>query len=144
MWPYVTSNFLLGGEICLVESCGNEARTAQRLWISLAALSHARLHPIVSSPVLGIHLKATFSHPRFFLRCLGACCRQAMSSCQLSTRHWEIDGPGGFHRQVRRVGGCCVPGHEGHVTFDWTFGRGQQRHPDAFGVVRCDGAVGLG
>eukprot|EP00752_Nemacystus_decipiens_P012927 g11441.t1 len=24
----------------------------------------------------------------------------AMSSCQLSTRHWEIDGPGGFHREV--------------------------------------------
>ncbi|CAM9874129.1 unnamed protein product, partial [Hapterophycus canaliculatus] len=23
----------------------------------------------------------------------------AMSSCQLSTRHWEIDGPHGFHRQ---------------------------------------------
>ncbi|CAB1106815.1 unnamed protein product [Ectocarpus sp. CCAP 1310/34] len=25
---------------------------------------------------------------------------QAMSSCQLSTRHWEIDGPDGFHREV--------------------------------------------
>ncbi|CBJ33554.1 similar to F-box-containing protein 2 [Ectocarpus siliculosus] len=24
----------------------------------------------------------------------------AMSSCQLSTRHWEIDGPDGFHREV--------------------------------------------